>query len=262
MSALNPSEVGGGGGTNQVMKLLAHNLRWRLVAELAITDRRVNELGERANEAQNLVSYHLAQLRRAGLVRERRSSADARDVYYSIDLDGLAFALEKSVEAVHPGLEVVERKPLTETPHPNRLTRVLFLCTHNSARSQMAEAILRDLGRGGVETASAGSDPRDVHPRAIQTLSELGIDARDLRPKHLSAYADQQFDYVITLCDIVREVCPSFPGDPENLHWSLPDPAAVAGSPPGVEAAFRRTAEELTTRARYLLPVLTGRRAA
>jgi ArsR family transcriptional regulator, arsenate/arsenite/antimonite-responsive transcriptional repressor / arsenate reductase (thioredoxin) len=249
-------EIGSEGGLNQVMKLLAHDLRWRLVEELAITDRRVNELGERAGEAQNLVSYHLAQLRRAGVVRERRSSADARDVYYSLDLDGLRFALGRSVEAVLPGLRVVEQKPTIGAPHPDRLSRVLFLCTHNSARSQMAEAILRHEGEGRVEVASAGSDPRGVHPLALQVLTELGVEGEGLRSKHLSVFAGQPFDYVITLCDIVREVCPAFPGDPEHLHWSLPDPAAVIRSPGAAEAAFRHTAEELATRTRYLLPVL------
>src|SRR5215467_10300237 len=89
------------GEQNKVMKLLAHDLRWRLIEELALTDRRVHELGERANQAQNLVSYHLALLRRAGVVRERRSSADARDVYYSLDLDGAFQSEPQLVQAVH-----------------------------------------------------------------------------------------------------------------------------------------------------------------
>jgi protein-tyrosine-phosphatase/DNA-binding transcriptional ArsR family regulator len=241
------------------MKLLAHDLRWRLVRDLAITDRRVNELGERSNQAQNLVSYHLAQLRRGGVVRERRSSADARDIYYSLDLDGLRLCLGRSIEAVHPGLHVVEQRATTDSCQAGRVLRVLFLCTHNSARSQIAEAILRQAGRGWVEVASAGSDPREVHPLALQALIELGVDGKGLHSKHLSVFADQRFDFVITLCDIVREVCPAFPWEPEHLHWSLADPAAVASSPSAAERAFRHTAEELMTRARYLLPVLTGR---
>ena len=245
------------GERNQVMKLLAHDLRWSLVEELALTDCRVNELGEKANQAQNLVSYHLAQLRRAGVVRERRSSADARDVYYSLDLNEVRFALERSIEAVHPGLRVVRQQVTIGDPHPDQVSRVLFLCTHNSARSQMAEAILRHQGDGLVEAASAGSDPTEVHPLVFQALTELGVDGKGLRSKHLSVFADQRFDYVITLCDIVREVCPAFPGEPGRLHWSLPDPVASARSPRAAEAAFRQTADELMTRTHYLLPVLT-----
>ena len=244
---------------NQVMKLLAHDLRWRLVDELALTDRRVNELGERANLAQNLVSYHLGLLRRAGVVRERRSSADARDVYYSLDLDGLRFALEQSIRIVHPGVQLVEQQISSGTFHPGGVARVLFLCTHNSARSQMAEAILRQQGSGVVDVASAGSHPREVHPLVFRTLTELGVGAEGLRSKHLSVFAHQSFDYVITLCDIVREVCPALPGEPEHLHWSLADPIAAGRSPRTTEAAFRQTAGELMTRTRYLLPALLKR---
>jgi ArsR family transcriptional regulator, arsenate/arsenite/antimonite-responsive transcriptional repressor / arsenate reductase (thioredoxin) len=257
MSVVNVGRLAG--EQNQVMKLLAHDLRWQLVEELALTDRRVHELGERANQAQNLVSYHLAQLRRAGVVRERRSSADARDVYYSLDLDGLRFALEQSIQVVHPGLQLADQQITTGNSSPDRLARVLFLCTHNSARSQMAEAILRQQGGGIVDVASAGSDPRDVHPLVFRTLTELGVDGRGLRSKHLSLFADQSFDYVITLCDIVREVCPAFPGEPQHVHWSLPDPIAGARSPRAAEATFRQTADELMTRTHYLLPALIKR---
>ena len=244
---------------NQLMKLLAHDLRWRLIQELALTDRRVNELGEKASQAQNLVSYHLGLLRRAGVVRERRSSADARDVYYSLDLDELRFALECSVQAVHPSLGLVEQRITIRDSKPERVWRVLFLCTHNSARSQMAEAILRQLGLGVVDVASAGSEPREVHPLVFRTLTELGVDRKRLRSKHLSVFIEQSFDYVITLCDIVREVCPTFPREPEHLHWSLPDPVAAGKSPRAAEAAFRQTADDLMTRTRYLLSGLVKR---
>ena len=254
---MNPASVAG--DQNQVMKLLAHDLRWRLVEELALTDRRVHELGEKANQAQNLVSYHLAQLRRAGVVRERRSSADARDVYYSLDLDALRFALDQSIRIVHPGLQLVEQQISTGSFHPERVARVLFLCTHNSARSQMAEAILRQQCGGMVDVESAGSNPREVHPLVFRTLTDLGVDAEGLYTKHLSVFADQIFDYVITLCDIVREVCPTFPDEPEHLHWSLADPIAFARSPRTADAAFRQTADELMTRTRYLLPALIKR---
>jgi protein-tyrosine-phosphatase len=94
---------------------------------------------------------------------------------------------------------------------------------------------------------------------ALQALNEIGVDGKGLHSKHLSVFADQRFDFVITLCDIVREVCPAFPGEPEHLHWSLADPAAVVRSPSAAETAFRHTAEEPVTRTRYLLPALSGR---
>jgi len=247
------------GEQNHVMKLLAHDLRWRLVEELVLTDRRVHELGERANQAQNLVSYHLAKLRRAGV---RRSSADARDVYYSLDLDGLRFALEQSIKVIHPGLKLAELQITRDTFAPNRPTRVLFLCTHNSARSQLAEAILRHQASGMVDVASGGSDPQEVHPFVFRTLRELGVGGEGLRSKDLSIFADETFDYVITLCDIVREVSPTFPGEPEHLHWSLADPVAAARSPRAAEVAFGQAADELTTRIHYLLPALIKRAEA
>ncbi|MEA2693295.1 MAG: ArsR family transcriptional regulator, arsenate/arsenite/antimonite-responsive transcriptional, partial [Acidobacteriota bacterium] len=109
---------------------------------------------------------------------------------------------------------------------PPRL-RVLFLCTHNGARSQMAEGILRSLGGDRVEACSAGTAASRVHPMAIQVLAERGIDLRRQRSKSLDEYKDQRFDYVITVCDDAKESCPVFPGTGERLHWSLPDPSAA-----------------------------------
>ena len=154
---------------------------------------------------------------------------------------------------------MVEHQISTGRTQQERAARVLFLCTHNSARSQMAEAILREQGGGMVDVASAGSNPREVHPLLLRTLTDLGIDGGVLRSKHLSVFAAQSFDYVITLCDIVREVCPTFPGEPEHLHWSLADPIAAGRSPRTAEAAFRQTADELMTRTHYLLPSLIKR---
>jgi protein-tyrosine-phosphatase len=125
--------------------------------------------------------------------------------------------------------------------------RVLFLCTGNSARSQMAEALLRRRSGGAVEAASAGSHPKPLHPLAVRVLRERGLDISGREPKHVSALAGRRFDRVITLCDRVREVCPDFPGA-TLVHWSIPDPAAE-----GDYAAFVRTADELELRIRYLL---------
>ena len=237
------------------MKLLGDGLRWRLVAALAVSDRRVNELVEQVQQPANLVSYHLARLRASRLVVERRSSADARDVYYHLDLERLQAALRGSAAAIHPGLWPASP---TTAASGRRPVRVLFLCTHNSARSQMAEAILRHHGADSVLARSAGSHPSRVHPLALRTLAELGVDAGGLESKPLDSVASQHFDYVITLCDKVREVCPGWPGEPELVHWSLADPSIVDASEEEAVLAFRRTAAELSRRVRYLLGALAG----
>jgi ArsR family transcriptional regulator, arsenate/arsenite/antimonite-responsive transcriptional repressor / arsenate reductase (thioredoxin) len=126
-------------------------------------------------------------------------------------------------------------------------TRVLFLCTGNSARSQMAEALLGQLGGDAIEAASAGSHPRPLHPDAVLVMREYGIDISERRAKHLDTLAGQRFGYVISLCDRVREVCPEFPGHPQTMHWSIPDPSDE-GYP-----AFRRVAAELRIRIGFLL---------
>jgi protein-tyrosine-phosphatase len=129
---------------------------------------------------------------------------------------------------------------------------VLFLCAHNSARSQMAEGILRHLGGEHVEVFSAGSAPSEVHPEAVQALADLGIDISQQQPKHLDIFANQRFDYIITVCDRVREASPLFPNDPECIHWSIADPAAV-DEPAARKQAFQHTAQQLVTRIRHLL---------
>ncbi len=135
----------------------------------------------------------------------------------------------------------------------SRRVRVLFLCTHNSARSQMAEAILRDLGGDRVEAHSAGTEVTRVHPLAVQQMAGRGIDISGQRSKSLDELSAERFDYVVTVCNNARESCPVFPGDPERIHWSLPDPAAVEGTEPVRAAAFKGAADELTTRIRHLL---------
>lgn len=134
--------------------------------------------------------------------------------------------------------------------------RVLFLCTHNAARSQMAEGILRDLSRGTVDVSSAGTEPAGVHPLAARALRDMNIDVRRQRSKHVDEFAGQTFDVVVTLCDSARELCPVFPGDPERIHWSFPDPGAVAGTEEERLQAFKHTARELATRLRPFLSVV------
>jgi arsenate reductase (thioredoxin) len=128
------------------------------------------------------------------------------------------------------------------------MTRILILCTGNSARSQMAEGLLRDLAAGRVEVFSAGTKPTGVRPEAIEAMSELGIDISSHRSKHVDEFAGQHFDTVITVCDNARETCPVFPASVEMLHWSFEDPAAVEGSYEVRLAAFRRIRDQIRDR--------------
>ena len=231
-----------------LLRLAGHRLRWRLLGELARSDRQVHELTALVGQPQNLVSYHLGQLRRADLVTARRSSADSRQMYYSLDLARCGVLLAAAGGALHPAL----RLALPPPPHPavgRARIRVLFLCTGNSSRSQMAEALLRQMAGDTVDAYSAGSHPKAVHPDAVAVMADHGIDLTGARAKHLRELTDRRFDYVITLCDRVREVCPEFPGCPPPMHWSIPDPA---GAPDGYQA-FQRTAAELAGRIRFLL---------
>ena len=131
---------------------------------------------------------------------------------------------------------------------------VLFLCTGKSARSQMAEALLRKLSRDQIEVHSAGSAPKtEVHPMARAVLEkEYNIDTTDLRTKSLDRFLDRQFDYVITLCDQAAESCPVFPGDPDRIHWSFDDPATVADEDER-RRAFEKAATGLAGRLRIWL---------
>lgn len=128
--------------------------------------------------------------------------------------------------------------------------RVLFLCTHNSARSQMAEGALRQLGGERFEVFSAGTEPAGVNPLAIRVMREVGIDIAGQRSKGMGEFLGRHFDYVITVCDQANESCPVLPGDPQRIHWSFPDPSAVQGSAAERLAAFERTQRELTLRLR------------
>ena len=108
-------------------------------------------------------------------------------------------------------------------------TKVLFLCTHNSARSQMAEGLLRSLGGERFEAFSAGTEATHVRPEARKVMAELGVDISEQESETLERYLDESFDYVITVCDAANDSCPAFPGSAKRLHWSLPDPAAQGG---------------------------------
>ena len=127
------------------------------------------------------------------------------------------------------------------------------MCTGNSARSQIAEALAVARSGGRVEAHSAGSHPKPVHPNAVRVLRERGIEIGSRQPKQLSTFAAAQFSYVVTLCDKVREVCPEFPGHPRCIHWSIPDPAASGGDDDATLPAFRDTAAKVERRLAWLL---------
>jgi ArsR family transcriptional regulator, arsenate/arsenite/antimonite-responsive transcriptional repressor / arsenate reductase (thioredoxin) len=226
------------------IRLAAHQLRWRLLSALAESDYRVRELVARVGEPQNLVSYHLKLLRDGGLVSVTRSSFDGRDGYYHLDLDRCGAALAESAAALHPALRRAAAPPVPGA-------EVLFVCTGNSARSPIAEALLRRHTGGRATVTSAGSRPRpELHPRTVRVLhEEFGIDVSGQHPRHLDSVANRAFDCVVTLCDRAREDCPDFGHGTRQVHWSIPEPADDA-------ASFRRTAAEIDTRVRYLLPVL------
>ena len=243
-----------------ILKLLAHDLRWRLLTALARSDRRVAELVHMLRQPANLVSYHLQRLREHNLVSARRSASDGRDVYYSLRLEQVQRLYLASGQALHPALTPAPGQAGVSAVPALPPRRVLFLCTHNSARSQMAEGLLRHHGQGRVEVFSAGTDPQPLHPLAVATMAARGIDISGQPSTSLSAFAGQAFDYVITVCDRARESCPVFPDDPEQIHWSFPDPAQVAGAA-ARRRAFSQTAHELTTRINYLLLLIDRRRS-
>lgn len=206
---------------------------------------------------QNLVSYHLARLRAEGVVSSRRSSADGRDSYYVLDLGRCSELLAGAGAALHPGLRLAPPSTrITGQRERRQRTRVLFLCTGNSARSQIAEALVEHLAGGAIEARSAGSHPKPLHPNAVRVMREHGIDIDGRRSKHLSEFATERFDYVISLCDRVREVCPEFPDHPDLVHWSVPDPAREGNNDEASYPAFRRTAVELAARIPFLIELI------
>jgi protein-tyrosine-phosphatase len=184
----------------------------------------VRELTALVEEPQNLVSYHLRQLHDGGLVVRHRSSADRRDVYYAVDLPQCRDELASAARALHPALWPDAPPP---SPKGARRERLLFLCTGNSARSQIAEALTVHLSDGRITAASAGSN-------------------------HVDRFRTRKLDVVITLCDRVREVCPEFSAHPAFVHWSIPDPATSGATDRETYPAFERTAAELETRITYL----------
>jgi ArsR family transcriptional regulator, arsenate/arsenite/antimonite-responsive transcriptional repressor / arsenate reductase (thioredoxin) len=240
------------------VRLAAHPVRWRLLSELADSDYRVRELVGLLGQPQNLVSYHLRLLRDGGLVSATRSSFDGRDSYYHLDVDRCAEALAGSGAALHPSLRP---HPAPPAAPPVARCSVLFVCTGNSARSPIAEALLRRRTDGQVQVSSAGSRPQPrLHPHTVRVLRErFGIDIAEQTPRHLDTLVGRGFDHVITLCDKAREACPEPPHRSRRAHWSIADPATAGATDEADEAAypaFQHIAAEIDTRIRHLLPVL------
>lgn len=233
------------------------------MSELAHGDLRVRELVALVREPQSLVSYHLRLLREAGLVSAHRSSADTRDSYYRLDLDRCGHELRSSGTALHPALLAPTRGNRPADAQQLSRISVLFACTGNSARSPIAEALLRSRSGNLLEVTSGGSHPKPaLHPDAVRVLRDrYAIDIGDQRPRHLDTFSGQRFDYVITLCDRVREVCPEVGDRSRRVHWSVADPATSTHRHPADYSAFVRTADEIDARVRHLLAALTLREA-
>jgi len=235
--------------------LAGHPIRWGLLTELARSDRHVNELTALLDQPQALISYHLGRLRTSGLVSSRRSSYDGRASYYRADLQRCADALAASGAALHPGLAL---QRVTGVPGPSRRgrRRVLFACTGNGARSQIAEALLQHLAGGRVEVVSGGSHPKPIHPNAVRVLAERGIDISGRASKSLRLFEEQDFDIVVTLCDKVREACPEFSGRAQAIHWSIEDPSRTPGDDRVTYPVFRNLASELEERVSFLIALI------
>jgi protein-tyrosine-phosphatase/DNA-binding transcriptional ArsR family regulator len=241
------------------LTLAGHPLRWTMLVELAESDRQVGELTRVLGHPQGLVSYHLGRLRAGGLVSSHNSSFDGRAVYYRVNLDRCGELLAATGAAIHPGLQS------SGPPIPARLVagdrrhvRVLFVCTGNGTRSQIAEALLRSKAGDTFKVASAGSHPKPIHPNAIRVLAERGIDVSDAQSKPITQFSSRHFEYVITLCDKVREICPEFPGQRWAMHWSIEDPSQLPGSGRATLPAFRAVAADLESRIGFLISLINN----
>jgi ArsR family transcriptional regulator, arsenate/arsenite/antimonite-responsive transcriptional repressor / arsenate reductase (thioredoxin) len=226
------------------LRVLADPARWRLLTVLRNGDQQVGELVSALGLPQNLVSYHLGLLREAGLVRLHRSEADARTVYYGADLAALSAAYA-AIGAALALNGVAGALPVEQL--------VVFLCTGNSARSQMAEGWLRQLSGGRIPVRSAGTHPRALHPLAVQAMAEAGVDIGYQHAKDLSALHGQQPGVLITVCDRAREECAPQIQAAVQLHWSIPDPALAV---PQDLTIFRAVRDDLRVRVAGLLSAL------
>jgi protein-tyrosine-phosphatase len=226
------------------LKLLADDTRWKLLQALRHSDRQATELATLCQVPNNLVSYHLGLLRQAGLVQIHRSDADARVFYYGLDLTALQLSYRQIGSAFL--LPEVVKIP-TSSP-----ATVVFLCTHNSARSQMAEGWLRHLSAGTLIARSAGVTPTNLHPMAVQAMAEVGIDIGYQRAKGLDNLEGHP-DIVVTVCDLAREQCSAELQRLPALHWSITDPVKAKGEEGERFEVFRNVRDQLRIRVQGLL---------
>ena len=229
----------------EFLQLAGHPLRWQLLGELARSDLMVHELTDRTGQPQNLVSYHLGKLRDARLVSAHRSSADGRDAYYTVDIARFGDLLTATGAALHQGLRLTP--PAPETIARTRIERrACCSCAPETALAPRWPKPSSSTCRPArSKAASAGSNPKSLHPNAVRVMRKRGIDISGNRTKHLDEFVSQRFDQVITLCDRVREVCPEFPSHRERVHWSVPDPAQAGPTNRESYPAFEATAAEL-----------------
>jgi thioredoxin type arsenate reductase len=227
---------------------MAHDLRWQILQVLANSDLRVQELSQAIGQPQNLISYHLQKLHQAHLILEHKSISDGREIYYGLDFEAIDDQLSSLGHLIHPALSLINLENRTVE---NK--RVLFICTHNSARSQMAEGILGNQAGERLSISSAGTEPTAIHPMAIKAMAKRGIDISHQAAKGVDSFQNQAFDFVITVCDRARETCPVFPGNPAQIHWSIPDPTEITGSTDDQFKQFEAVADQLTLRVKYLI---------
>lgn len=227
----------------ETLKLLADDTRWHLIMALRHSDRQASEIASMCHLSNNLVSYHLGLLRQAGLVQTHRSDADARVLYYRLDLTALGLAYGQ----IGTALTLPETVPAPAIP-----ATVIFLCTHNSARSQMAEGWLRYLSGGRLIARSAGVNPTTLHPLAVKAMAEVGVDIGYQHSKGLGGL-EAKPDIVITVCDLAREECPAELQQVPFLHWSISDPVPATGDEPRRLEVFRAVREQLRIRVQGLL---------
>ncbi|HVN55747.1 MAG TPA: helix-turn-helix domain-containing protein [Anaerolineaceae bacterium] len=236
----------------EILGLLSNDLRWNILKELAASDLRVQEICQRLGQPQNLVSYHLQKLRDHSLVREHQSIADGRETYYGINLSEVREQIKAAGDLLHASIFSSSTAKFPTAP-----LRVLFICTHNSARSQMAEGLLRSRSRNQIQAFSAGVDPLPVNTLAARVMAEMNVDIRYQRSKSLEQFLDQRFDYIITVCDRARENCPAFPANPTRIHWSIADPVTDQETTGDPLQPFRDAAGEISERVDHFLSTIS-----
>lgn len=230
-----------------MLKALADDTRWRIVQALRSSDHQVSELVEQLQLSQNLVSYHLGVLRQAGFVHIHRSDNDGRVLFYSLDRHALQQSIGQIATALH-----LQPTPLEQLP----IIPVVFLCTGNSVRSQMAEAWLRHLSHGIIPVASAGVKPQGIHPLTLVVMQEVGLDLSHHTAKGLDALEQFSFAIAISVCDYAREECQPFLRSRLHLHWSVPQPERlIEAGMPAIEV-FRGLRDDLRERVQGLLNIL------